>query len=613
MEAEALENEGKKKADSKWPKILKWTGIAIVAVLALVYIGGVIFYHGHYLANTTINGVEVSNMTPDRAMSIFEEEVSGYVLTLEERESSDETIKGTDISLEAQFDSGYDDVLSEQSEFAWPAALFSTHEEKVNKAVTFDEEKLEAVIDSLDVMNEDNWTESTNATLSEWDSTDGFTLVDGYYGTTVNRDAFISAVETALNGVQETLDMSSAGCYVDPVYNAESNKAQQMLLNANAYASTVIEYSFGSTTETVDGSLISEWLKVDYDEMTVEFDSSKVSDYVAELAEKYDTVGESKTLESSWGETVTIAAGTYGWKIDQEATAKKLKKYISTGTDYSGDVEYTQTAESHDGNDYGDTYVEVNISKQHLYLYVDGEQIVSTDFVSGKVSDGHATHLGAYYVAYKEKDATLEGQGYSTPVDYWMPFFDGQGLHDASWRYSFGGIIFITGGSHGCVNLPSSAAKKIFENIEAGIAVLIYDPDGVQTAAAAAYKKASSVISLIDAIGTVDENSGSAIDKARNAYDALSSTAKSYVSNYSTLTAAEKSYAKIQKSAKEVTKVINLISNIGEVTEDSGSAIKKARSAYNALSAKQKKKVTNYSKLTAAEKKYEKLTGSSEE
>ena len=58
-----------------------------------------------------------------------------------------------------------------------------------------------------------------------------------------------------------------------------------------------------------------------------------------------------------------------------------------------------------------------------------------------------------------------------------------------------------------------------------------------------------NVEDLIDAIGTVTINSGSAITAARNAYDALTNAQKSYVENYSTLMDAEAAYAALTPSA----------------------------------------------------------------
>ncbi|MEG0215435.1 MAG: L,D-transpeptidase, partial [Hungatella sp.] len=83
-------------------------------------------------------------------------------------------------------------------------------------------------------------------------------------------------------------------------------------------------------------------------------------------------------------------------------------------------------------------------------------------------------------LTYKERNATLKGENYATPVSYWMPFNGNIGMHDAGWRSSFGGSIYKTGGSHGCVNLPPAAAKTIFENIEKGIPVLCYYLEGTE-------------------------------------------------------------------------------------------------------------------------------------
>jgi len=75
----------------------------------------------------------------------------------------------------------------------------------------------------------------------------------------------------------------------------------------------------------------------------------------------------------------------------------------------------------------------------------------------------------------------LNGEDYSTPVDYWMPFAGNVGMHDATWRGSFGGDIYLNNGSHGCVNLPWSSAKTIYENVDAGFPVLVYQLAGTES------------------------------------------------------------------------------------------------------------------------------------
>ncbi len=548
-----LEKEGS--SEKKSHKGIIITGV-ILFLLAAAYFVPAVYFSGHYLPNTTINGTDVSMMTPKSAMDMAYQEIKEYNLTLVERDDKTENISGKDIGITADFDSDYMDILHSQSGFSWPLSFFSASDENVAKTASYDEEKLIAVIDSLECMDEDNWYESTNATLSDFDSETGlFTMVDGTYGTQIIRENLIAAVEKAVSNTAESVNLSDEDCYVNPEYTASSPKAQAFLDEVNKYAASTVSLTFDSVNEVIDGSVIKDWLDIDYDEMTVSFDESNVTKYVEELAAKYDTVEKDKTLTTSWGTTATVNAGTYGWQMDQESTISLILEYLNSGEDYTGDVVWTQTAESHDGEDFGDTYIEVNISQQHLYLYIDGKEIVSSDFVSGCVSKNRCTDLGAFYVAYKEQDATLKGQDYSTPVEYWMPFFCGEGLHDATWRYSFGGSIFLTSGSHGCINLPHDVAKEIYEAIEPGIAVLVYDPEGIQANALTYYQaqqaaqsesEVENVIKLINKIGKVTKKSKKAISKARSAYDSLTDAQKKKVTNYSTLKKAEKKYKKLK-------------------------------------------------------------------
>ena len=201
-------------------------------------------------------------------------------------------------------------------------------------------------------------------------------------------------------------------------------------------------------------------------------------------------------------------------------------------------------------NDYGDSYVEINLTAQHLFLYKDGNLVVESDFVSGNLSKGHATPTGAFGLTYKTTDAVLRGEDYVTPVKYWMPYAGDVGMHDATWRNSFGGNIYKTNGSHGCINLPRSAAKTIYETIEQGYPVLVYtlpgtESEAVQKADAARWR-------LIDSIGTVTLESETVIVSARTLYDALPDSAKGYVTNIDTLIAAEAALAQLKAAQPPV-------------------------------------------------------------
>ena len=96
--------------------------------------------------------------------------------------------------------------------------------------------------------------------------------------------------------------------------------------------------------------------------------------------------------------------------------------------------------------------------------------------VTGNISRHYGTPAIVAQIQYKDRNAVLRGANYATPVKYWMPFYGNYGIHDASWRREFGGTVYLTDGSHGCVNTPPAAMKVIFETMDSGtpdVAVLL--------------------------------------------------------------------------------------------------------------------------------------------
>ena len=130
-------------------------------------------------------------------------------------------------------------------------------------------------------------------------------------------------------------------------------------------------------------------------------------------------------------------------------------------------------------NPYEQTCIEVSIPEQHVYIYDGAVPVFDSPCVTGKVSNGTVTPEGNYQIQAKIPDKTLKGKNvdgteYESFVHYWMPFNGGYGFHDASWRSKFGGQIYLTGGSHGCVNMPSAKAKEMWDIIWVGMPVYVH-------------------------------------------------------------------------------------------------------------------------------------------
>lgn len=131
-------------------------------------------------------------------------------------------------------------------------------------------------------------------------------------------------------------------------------------------------------------------------------------------------------------------------------------------------------------NPYHTDCIEVSIPEQQVYVYKGELLVMQTPCVTGKVSTGTITPEGDYAIQAKVPDKTLKGKNvdgtdYESFVHYWMPFHNwSYGLHDASWRGSFGGQIYQTGGSHGCVNLPTAAAAQLWGICYVGMPVHVH-------------------------------------------------------------------------------------------------------------------------------------------
>lgn len=122
---------------------------------------------------------------------------------------------------------------------------------------------------------------------------------------------------------------------------------------------------------------------------------------------------------------------------------------------------------------------------------------------------------------------------------------------------------------------------------------------------------ADKVVALIDALpNSVSISDKSAVESARNAYDALTPAQKDCVpeSSYNKLVAAENAIDTLNKNRTAAQPVINLIDEIPtSITLDCKDKVTAARSAYDKLTSEQKEYVTNYSKLSAAENAIETL------
>ncbi|AOY77868.1 L,D-transpeptidase family protein [Clostridium formicaceticum] len=444
--------------------------ILIVSIL-LVYLLIALYFTNHFFFNTVINGVDVSLKAHDDLEDIMRSYIQDYKLQLIERSKEAEEITAQDIGMQYNGKNSISEIYYLQSSFKWISSLLRNQKHYVDDLFIYSKDNLQNRINELNCLNKD-LIEPQNVSFKY--SNGSYEIIEEVYGNKINKDKLRETIEISILKGETKLDLNENLCYENPRYTLSSGKTFKIRNLLNKYVSTKITYIIGSENEILDGDIINQWLSVDED-LEVVINEKGVLEYVRRLSKKYDTVGAARKFKTSTNKVVEVKGGFYGWKINRAAEVRALLESIKLGEVIKKEPIYTQKALSRGNDDIGDTYVEINITWQHLWFYKDGKLITHGAIVTGNPNRGNATKVGVYMLNYKEKESTLSGANYEVQVTYWMPFNGDIGIHDASWRYSFGGEIYKRNGSHGCVNTPLYLAKIIFDNIEKGTPIICYE------------------------------------------------------------------------------------------------------------------------------------------
>lgn len=470
--------EQNREGTGKKRKLLIAAAIVLTPLLVLlvVYMAGLERYQSCFLNGTVIDKVDVSGMS----IPELEERIGKYSLRVIERQADgttlEEEILGSEIGISYVSTEPLEAVLQGQNRYLW--FLKQDADYRTDAPPFYEETALEEKINALRGFQWDFIEEPTDAYIADYVSGSGFELVAETKGNRLNRDKAIEAIRTALNGLEEQVDLDAAGCYEEPGITTEDAGLKATYEKLQNYVNTAITYTFGTEREVLDADTVAGWIIRRGNR--VELDPELVKEYVNSLRKKYDTVFHKRKFQTSYGQEVTIDLGDYGWWMDVGQETEELIGLLEKGEGGERIPVYRQTAASYDDPDYGDSYVEINLTAQHLFLYQNGECVLESDFVSGNPNRGNETPPGIYGITYKERNATLNGETYSTPVSFWMPFNNNVGMHDATWRSEFGRNIYLTNGSHGCVNLPYSVAQEIYGYVEKNTPVICYYLPGTE-------------------------------------------------------------------------------------------------------------------------------------
>lgn len=442
------------------------TGVAVLCLVGLFFFNSREYFADKFGRRTYISNTDVSSMTVDEAIAVMNDS-RGFLVEF----SKDGEARAVDISAAVSREFSRDEVAECKENFTFFEYLLGREKDfQVQPdASEVDEQKLREILEKT-LPSETQKTR--DAYLDE-----NFQLVPEIFGDEVNLDNLIYDIKQGITtGLK--LDYKLEDYYVQPKFTKESENIVQAVNDVAAYSAMMVTYQFGDDSEVINWDKLKRHLEYNPDTAVLTMKTKWVRPYVQQLGKKYNTYGKTRKFKSTKDGTVTIHGGIMGWWIHEDETVKQLKKILKKKKSKSLEPVYRNIAAQHGEDDIGDTYIEISIKRQHVWFYKDGKLKLESDMVSGKMTKERKTTVGVHRIYGKQEDrylGTMAVQGYRSFVNYWMPFnWDGQGLHDATWRNKFGGNIYKTGGSHGCINLPYSFAGKLYKEVTIGMPVVVY-------------------------------------------------------------------------------------------------------------------------------------------
>lgn len=461
------------------------TFLVIFILLVGSYLAGFLFFSMHFFPNTYISSMDVSYKSAEQLQTDINDAVDNYKVDVKGH-GLNLTFTSKDAGISVDASKLSDAVFQSQEEWKWPVEFFYEHDATSALTDSVSADKLSEIVGGAVAEVNATATAPENAKVEYDASSLKFVIVPEVIGSQLDAEKILDEI------VVKTMNLESNIVVTDEMLVQPGVLSSDLIvIEACDEANSLIKADITLILDNnkvggVNSTQISEWVSISLD-FVVSFNEEAMNVWANELAAKFNTVGASRTFTRSDGKVVTVKGGDYGWLIDNASLVAELEDWIRSGMVGSLEIPVIQSGKAFMvdvGTDWGNRYVDVDISEQHARFYGDDGSIIwESAVVTGSPTPDRATPQGVYDINSKGKNVTLVGRDnngevtYESPVSFWMPFKGNSvGFHDATWQSSFGGSRYRSGaGSHGCVNLPYTKAEELYGIIEVGDVVVVHE------------------------------------------------------------------------------------------------------------------------------------------
>jgi len=497
-------------------------GVRVTLVISIITLAAVYLLLGYYYSDgfsygTWINGVYCTGKSVDEVNELLKEKVTYNALTIKDQSGAELVIYPEDIGLEYDYTESLEVRMKNQNPLTWGLNLFSAYRGNIIPTINFNIDNLYLKLADWEI-----FTDESDLSVDIDFNDDGYFLVNEKESVP-DLENILSSVSDAIYDEKSEIDLSDyENCYKSIDFSESEKELADFFDTISEKQDTDMVLNILEDSITVDGNYTWKFFLTEnnLEELTdqkatktepwlgkficngVEVDSleeyevyhgfitdldgniylseEKIHDFVNSLLDKYDTgYTIQKYLENGSGQ-ILVTEENRGNKgiIDGDEIYSFITDYYLQGGLYEETtlgVDLRSDINVHDGSELGNTFIVVDMGEQELSYYVDGEINMQFPIVTGNTSRRRGSPSGIYNIYNKRHDTVLRGENYASFVHFWLGVYKGVGIHDANWRDEFGGEIYKTDGSHGCINCPSDEAEILWNLVEVGTpAVLFY-------------------------------------------------------------------------------------------------------------------------------------------
>ncbi len=448
----------------------------ILLILIFLYCLLTFYFRDSFGPNTWINGIYGTGQTVEAINQQLIQKSGEPKLIVKGFDGQEYPVSAGEITYTYDYSSPIYGYLRGQNPFKWFFHTLEGDSIEVFPHITYDKNQLQQIWEGFDFVSQEMEREITLEIVM---GDEGYYLLDGYH----NRFDLEATYEYLCLQLDSGVNYIDLSFVENDVHHPEpENYAEifELWEKVHDFQQTGIVYDMGDQLIPLKGKIAADFItcaKGDFllnDQGNLIIDEEAISAFVSQLADQYDTKDKERQWLTHDDREIVVPKGTYGTELNQKKEIAFIREHLSEKEELLHIPAYSSEAYVRGIDDIGDSYIEIDLTAQKLFVFQAGESVIETDIVTGNMRKNWDTPAGVFYVYNKQRNRTLRGEGYESFVKYWMPVYKGIGLHDASWRKKFGGDIYLKDGSHGCINIPKAITHEIYEIAEIGMPVIMY-------------------------------------------------------------------------------------------------------------------------------------------